>query len=456
MPQPPRNSTLGALACILVISPITRFPGFFELVAPVKGGIALVVLIVWWLDRRQRRTSLSPYAPLSQLNGLFIALLLWTVLTLLLSTAPAKGWGVLLAELTVLAFFYPFLDLATSGTERSWTLAWAFTGGAVAVAGLAILQYVVMQFGVLDFLVPLIIPQLDRDLIPAGGTLPLPAWGYRSWGTFHHPNLLGSYLPMALPMAIVLLLGSRQRHHRAVAWLAVLLIAAGIFCSGSRGGWLNAAIGLSVLLVFWAPHIPRRWILGAATAVAALGLIFQGQLSHYLRLDNVLSNRDIIWRHAWILIRERPWFGWGPGTFSRLYLERFDFPTGVERFTASRELASLGRVDLLDHWHAHNLFVHYAAEMGLFAVVLVGLLFAVYGRAFLRFKASSGDLGRSDLLAVGCSAAVAGNLVHSLLETTINFNYPALGIPFIFLFATGLASMGRSAQPAMQGHRKGP
>ncbi len=442
---------------VLLLAPITRFPGFFHLVAPVKTTVAILALGSWWVRRGARRRRDGEGIglegggghghwpqPVRHLSLVFIALVLWTGLTAWVSTAGAsQGIDLLLAHLLVAAFFYPFFALASSEGPAGRQMLWVLIATAAAIAALAILQYVVAQFGVLPFLVDLIIPKLDRDLLATAGAEALPAWGYRSWGTFHHPNLLGIFLALVFPLAVALLPTTKTRLGRCFALSAVLSIAGGIFCSGSRGAWLNVAVGIAFLLLLQARRIPKAWWLAAATALPLAALMLRDEIRLYFRLGSLLSNRDIIWRTTWALIAERPVFGWGPGTFSRTYLDRFDFPSYVERGTARRELESLGRIDLLDHWHAHNLWLHYGAEMGWLGALLVLLIFL----AFLRSVATSGmwrrDLDTRGLVAAGCSAAVVGNLVHSCLETTTNVAYPAIGIPFVLVLATGLASMGR-------------
>jgi len=488
------------LALTLLISPISRFPGFFFLVAPIKGALYFLTLGAWFFRRRSSLATTWPFSitrilssareatdsaagregrkkqpPFPQLSSLrwlealFLTLLLWICVTSLLSSAPiAKGASILLAHLTVFAFFFVFLDHVTSDEREPWWVVRLFLFSAAAIGSLAILQYVVMQFGVMRFLTDLIIPKLDRDLLLGPDAIPLPSWGYRSWGPFHHPNILGLFLALALPLALVLPFAEKQRRFKILAVGAALLIFGGIFSSGSRGAWLNIAVASCVLLLPAARRlpqllskvlpkaIPKGWLLAPVGSLALVGVIFHQQiwqiLWQYFRLNSILSNREIIWKNTWTMVKENPIFGTGPGTFSRLYLERFDFPSEIERGTALRELASFGEIHLLDHWHAHNLYLHSAVEMGLPGALLIVLLFVVYFKdfckVFLRPGLRGGDLGRKGLLAWGCSAAIAGNLVHGLTETTLNFSYPSIGVPFIFVFALGFGTMQQGRDPS--------
>lgn len=446
-------------ALAIAISPITRFPGFFHGVAPVKLSVFLLALGSWLVGKvaRARRCDVGqPVAGIGtwlslspQFAVLLFALPLWTLITFLVAESPAaKGAGPVLTQLTVLAFFCIFLDITFAREQESWRFLRVLVVSAAAVGCLAILQYVVMQFGVLRFLAELIIPKIDRDLMLTGASPELPPWGYRSWGTFHHFNLLGIFLALAFPIAAICMMGSRRRLDRQLYALAALLIVGGIFCSGSRGAWLNVSTGTAFLLILGVRRIPKAPLLPALAALCFLGLIFQGEIRQYFRIGSGLSNRDIIWNNSWQMITERPLVGWGPGAFSRSYLDRFGFPSYIERGTAERELEFLGRIDLLDYWHAHNLFLHNAAEMGLLAAVLVLLLFFFYFRALMRYRPLYGAHRSRDLLVSGCSAAVLGNFVHSFFETSTNIAYSPLGIPFALVFAVGLAEMARGRKPS--------
>ncbi|MEM9291653.1 MAG: O-antigen ligase family protein [Acidobacteriota bacterium] len=496
-------------ALTLLISPISRFPGFFFLVSPAKSAVFSLTLGTWYFLRRRKLANTWPFSVVRAFSGassgasivtssgaatpagaghakpplpsqrwlelLFVILALWICITSVLSSAPiSNGINSLLAHLTVFAFFFAFLEHVTSDEREPWWLVRIFLLIAAGIGSLAILQYVVMQFGVMRFLTDLIIPKLDRDLLLGPDAIPLPSWGYRSWGPFHHPNMLGLYLALAFPVALVMPFAEKQRRFKIFAAAAALLIFGGIFSSGSRGSWLNIAVASSVLLLPVIRRLPqfvsrvlakvfpksvsKGWLLAPVGGLAVVGVVFHQQiwqlLFQYFRLNSILSNREIIWQNSWTMVKENPIFGTGPGTFSRLYLDRFDFPSEIERGTAMRELASFGEIHLMDHWHAHNLYLHSAAEMGLLGAFLVVMMFVVYFREFfrdaLRRGLRIGSLGSHGLLAWGCSAAILGNLVHGLTETTLNFSYPSLGVPFIFIFALGFGAMqqGRSMEQA--------
>lgn len=438
------------LALALLLAPISRVPDAFAAFEPVRIALLVLTLLVWLgtlLRDQSRGQGAADALPPRALLALQIAFLAWLSLGMLFSAQPsAAGGRVLLTYFTTFAFVLPFFTLATREPETHRRLLQVFLATAAAVGSVAILQYVVMQFGVLHSLTDLIIPKVDRDLFLGPDPAPMPAWGYRSMGTFHHSNLLGLFLGLAVPLALVSILMATTRRARLVSTAAAVTIVAGLFASGSRGGWLNVAVGLGVLTLIYLPRIPWR-IRWATIAVAALVVVLGfEQVRTYLRLDNLLSNRDVIWVNSWTMIAERPVVGWGAGTFPPLYLERFDLPSHIERFTAERELISLGRAWVREYWHAHNAWLHLATESGLPALLLLLGIFGFYGNRFVRARPRPVADDRH-LLAAGCTAAISGNLVHSLLETSANFADLALGLPFAFVFATGLASLRKPEAP---------
>ena len=94
-------------------------------------------------------------------------------------------------------------------------------------------------------------------------------WG-RSAGLSVHPNHLALAAAMALPLAYGLLVTSRRRAERAFVCVLVLLVAGGLFASGSRAG-LVCAVGGVASAWFLARGEYRRW--RVVVGMLAIGLL---------------------------------------------------------------------------------------------------------------------------------------------------------------------------------------
>ena len=144
----------------------------------------------------------------------------------------------------------------------------------------------------------------------------------RPRATALHPIEFSVVMGALLPLAIHFALYDRTRRRRRIGAAIVVLIAVAIPMSVSRSGVVALAVGLFVLAVGWGP---RRWANAAAAAVAGaivlwwalpglmntvVGLFTATQDSHSIqsRIERVPRIME--------LVRERPWFGLGNGTWS--------------------------------------------------------------------------------------------------------------------------------------------
>jgi putative inorganic carbon (HCO3(-)) transporter len=219
----------------------------------------------------------------------------------------------------------------------------------------------------------------------------------RLQGAFEHPNQLGALTAMAAPVAAGLLIGGRTRRGRTIAGVMLGLILAALALSLARGAWLGAGVaalfmlvtlrearrklllfGLPVVLVFFAvwSFLPKNEQVQVVTQRAEAFTT----LSPY-------DDRDSIWREARREIKADPWTGQGPGNF----------------IIASARAGS--EASTVSAFHAHNLFLNWAAESGLPAAAII-LLFAFAlvnaGRVASRGSLARGDPGdRAIVIGIG-------------------------------------------------------
>jgi O-antigen ligase len=291
----------------------------------------------------------------------------------------------------------------------------------------------------------------------------------RAFGTFGMPNSYAGYLEMTLPLALALLFARWQKGAGAGAgaarrpgggalsprpWRRVvdlvtryavlgtgLLLLAGISFSFSRGAWLGSAVGIGVMVA-----VAGRRSLAAGVAVALLigavlglggGALLPATFTERLTsITESLAYRDVrtmvitdanfavaermaMWQAGLDMFNAHPLYGVGAGNYTvvyRLY--------NVPQFLYSRG-------------HAHNYYIHTAAETGIIGLTAYGLvLLAAWldvGRALRRLRD-----GALRPLAVGAAGILAAVMVHNIVENlhVLNMNihfFAVLALPALAL-----------------------
>jgi putative inorganic carbon (HCO3(-)) transporter len=237
----------------------------------------------------------------------------------------------------------------------------------------------------------------------------------RPGSTLGNANSLGTALVAVSALSGGLLLDSQAeprpglRIWRIIYLVAVLVL---LFLTFSRGAWLGL-IAAFVLLALWRwGHLPAagwrawgmgralttRWALMSAAAAATIGglalsLLILASLGQQGRTFDLRASIYDVALDVW---RDQPLTGAGLMTFPRELERAGSMPPDTP------------------HLHAHNIFLHIGAELGLLGVIALTWTAAVMSRAIWRNMRSSG--APVDIPAA--AAALAGITVHHLADTT--------------------------------------
>ncbi len=267
----------------------------------------------------------------------------------------------------------------------------------------------------------------------------------RAYGTIGQPNSFAGYLNMAWPLALALAAGITWRAWRrrtmpqailaAGLWLVAALLLAALLASFSRGAWLGAALGLLGLALALGGR--ARLAALAALALAALALALGGagllpaavaarlaSITAYLAPFDAGSvaltpaNFAIVERMSqiqagWRMFIAHPLSGVGPGNFSNAY----------PAFAVGSWYVSRG--------HAHNYYMHIAAEAGAVGWAAYMLLLLALARQALRtLRSVKAIIPRS--ITVGCCGIIAAVVGHDIFE---NLHVLSMGIQLAAVWA---------------------
>lgn len=273
-------------------------------------------------------------------------------------------------------------------------------------------------------------------------------------GSFTGSNALGGYLSLTLLTTLGFLLAQLQ-HLQHVAprggWgrdlhgllqhagrplllaIALLLQAAALILSGSRGAMIATAIAAGALLLAVAAGARRRsvWRLGGGLVLLLVLLAGSGVLTTgsarlaTLTLPNDINVRLAIWEATWQLVIHHPW-GVGPGGYADAILRFLPAGFGVSRA-----------------YQAHNDWLQALAELGLPGFLLLLLVFLALARQWRPLIDNRGDsssiwLERGMLLALGAA------LMHALVDFNLS-SRPGVALTAVVILGTLLGIAGRRA-----------
>jgi O-antigen ligase len=238
--------------------------------------------------------------------------------------------------------------------------------------------------------------------LAAGQNFYLSYIGDRVTGFMSHWMTFSAEQMIAVLAVLGLLLFGAVRGRRSLLWLAVALIAVSIALAMTRGVWIATAAGVAYLVAVWRPKL--LWL----GPVALLLLVFAAPASVRERLQSIVrpgeadsnTHRVVTFRTGVEMIKAKPLLGLGPEVVGREFHDYVPedipkpLPTGF-------------------YGHLHNLYLQYAAERGLPALVaflwFVSVILADFGRAARRMPA----------LLHGAVAVLIAVLVEGLFEMNL-------------------------------------
>ncbi|HEY73567.1 MAG TPA: O-antigen ligase family protein [Thermoflexia bacterium] len=339
----------------------------------------------------------------------------WAVL-LLLAAAGAAGVAAAdkiaaLFELRTVflfpALYYALLRLARLDDRARRRLVDGFVLGAVGVALIGLAQYA-----------------LGRNVVIAEGEL------VRLQSVYYSPNGVGLYLGRVWPLllAVVILPSSaacstvaRRDRRRVFYGLALPVVTLALGLSFSRGALL-LGLPASLLVMGWRAGGRYRRAALVIVLIGALALIpllcvprFASLLdwqrgSTFFRLE--------LWRSSLSLIRERPWFGVGPGNFVKAYRTRYVLPSAWQEFNLE---------------HPHNVYLDHWTRMGLLGLLAGIVVQVAFFKSQIPNPSAPAEQETKSPIFIGLTGSMVALLAHGLVDNTLFF--PDLALVFFMMLA---------------------
>ncbi len=382
-----KNILWSGVTGSLIFAALARGAVSLWSVTPVLMVIVLFVFLWFWrLSGQERVASMSTrFSPADVLIFLFIAL---AVVSSIFSVYKHDSLNALTRLLVFVGLYY--LVRYNFDAQMRNRLLWVIATFGVLLSCYGLLQY----FG------------------KAGHSWWEPSEFLAA--TYVNHNHFAGYFELVIPVAISIMIAlpSARFYLRLMLGAGIVILLAAFVLTQSRAGWISLGIALLVMgaiLVRRAEWRRKNFFIFAIIAmiVATFTYSYKNVLAH--RVEKVagfaqgekepsLESRVLMWRAAAEMIRDRSLTGVGFGAFDAgLYRSR---PAGL----------SDQRVV-----YAHNDYLHLAAEMGVFApLLMVGILFVLL---------SAGLKKGADFSIIGCAIGILSLSLHGLAD--FNFHIPA-------------------------------
>ena len=270
----------------------------------------------------------------------------------------------------------------------------------------------VSLYGVIQF--------LGLDPLP-WATLPFEQ--RRSFSTFGNPDLLGGFLVILMPLAVVEFLKARDAKNNILMGSILFISLLCLLTAFTRGAWLGSAVALVVLAVLGGKTIltdkkKLLLVLVAFVSIFAVVMAYSASTGHGVMnlVDRLKSTTQLtegsaasrieIWKAGLKMIESKPVFGLGPDTY-RL---------GSERYETKAYVAQGSGQTVADN--AHNWVVQLAAGVGIPAtLILIGLFFTIMAIAIKYSRRLEGDDRLTYAALIGASI---GYFIHLLFGVSIS------------------------------------
>ncbi len=227
----------------------------------------------------------------------------------------------------------------------------------------------------------------------------------RVYSIFTSPNVFGSLLTLAAPMAISLALAAKNGKGRLLYAIIALCITASLVFTSSRGAWIGFAVAIGIYVLMKDKRLIIPCVLGALLvfiAVPSVGNRISYMLSPEYIESSLKGGRLVRWLTGIEIVKDFPVFGVGLGHFGGAV-------------AMNNEMRLLVDTKTIDTFYMDNYMLKTAVESGLVGfAAFMALMYSVVINGFRTMKISATKLSKE--LSTGITAGLCGVITHNLVE----------------------------------------
>ncbi len=363
------------------------------------GVLVLFILRILYRNDYDRNILRHPVSIIIMIN------LLWILFTSLTSEIPLVSFKFLIARLWFVIPFYFLGILLFRKIKNIKLFSWLYI-----IPLLAVIAYTIYNHSKLGF---------DEE---AGHWVMTPFYNdHTAYGA-----ILALFIPVFLGF-IVDKSYSRTMRLASTGVLVVLITA--LILSFSRAAWISLAASFVIYLIILL-RIKFRWILLTIAVFIGIFMMFKWEIldaleknkqdssanfiEHVQSISNISSDASNLerinrWQSALRMYRERPLWGWGPGTYQFLYAP---FQRTKEKTIISTNFGDMG--------NAHSEYIGPLAESGfpgMLIMVALVVSFFITGLRVHRETESSEVKLLSLVILLGLMTYFIHGILNNFLDT---------------------------------------
>ena len=271
----------------------------------------------------------------------------------------------------------------------------------------------------------------------------------RLTSTLGNQNYVAGYLALIFPIAFSFFLIESKINTKIFYKIVLLIIYTGIIVCHTRAIWI--ALFFSLLLFgYLLSHYKinkilkdnKKWLIILFSLFLLITLIYstdnplnrssitaaERAVSTFDMQGSSLRTRLLIWQSTMDMIKDKPLFGNGLGTFPLHYLNyQADF---LQRNPGY--LNFVGKAG-----EAHNEYLQIWAEMGIIGLLSFLLIIIIFYKTNINMIKKIGTIN-GKIIIIGLISGVTITLIHSIFS--FPFHIPAVGVAFWFLIGITISS----------------
>ncbi len=323
---------------------------------PLLFGILIIFILKLLLDNSlDRRILTHPVSILIYIN------LFWMLITSATSTMPVVSFKYFVARLWFLASFYFLATQLFRNKQNIHKYFWPYIISLIIVIGYTINRH--LSYGLFD----------------------QEAANFVCNPFFADHTSYGAVLAMLIPLLIgTLFLKNLSLLKKIIIWFVLSIYIVAIVLSFTRAAWVSLIAAMFVFIIMIL-KIKFRLVFVIFTTITTLFFVYRTDIIIYLQSNHQDSSTNIAkhiesisnissdasnmerlnrWSSAYRMFKEKPFLGWGPGTYMFKYAP---FQLSYEKTIISTNAGDKG--------NAHSEYLGPLAESGILGMLGVLALF---------------------------------------------------------------------------------